>query len=200
VKDERSFSRWVTLPEVLIALSAILIGVCSLFVAIYETSLTRKAQHASVWPHVDVAPSFRGGEFSLGVINSGVGPARIEAAWVSHSGERKQDWTDALSAVTGQPPTVDGYASVINGRVLPAGEREVILAFAREGAETTALISAIREHVIEGTFDVSVCYCSVFDECWVASMQEVVERSRGISVSRDSRRVRSCDNVPVSGI
>jgi len=185
---------------VLVALSAIIIGVCSLFVAVYETSLTRRAQLASVWPHLDVAPSFGSGDFVLSVINSGVGPARIETASVTFSGERRQDWADVLSAVAGEPPGVDSYTSLINGRVLAANEREVILRLTGDGAETTTLISTIFDRVVEGTLDVAVCYCSVFDECWIATMQEVVERSRGVSVTRETLRVRDCRAVPTSGI
>jgi hypothetical protein len=199
MSDREPFSTWITRPEVLVALAAVLIGVCGLFVAVYETSLTRKGQRASVWPHVEVAPSFGGGGFTISVINSGVGPARIEAASVVHSGERRQDWEDVIVAVTGRELSQDAYTSLINGRVLPAGEREVIFRVAGDPLPTP-LVTALREQVSSGVLDVTVCYCSVFDECWVATMQEVVARSRGVAVSREERSVRECRSATVSGI
>ncbi len=53
--DQQPFSTWIMLPQTLIGLSAVLLSVCGLFIAIYEASLIRQAQRASVWPYVEVS-------------------------------------------------------------------------------------------------------------------------------------------------
>lgn len=180
-------------------MAAVLIGVCSLFVAIYDSALTRQGQRISVWPHVEIWPSISASGLSLMVINSGVGPARIEAAAVTASGERKRDWADALGAVIGEPYEQDLWFSLVNGRVLRPGEEYAILRTV-EGTQAPRVASAVRDQMRESVLDVHICYCSVYNECWVTTMQEVIGRLEGVTIAHDSRRVRSCARQLVSGI
>lgn len=53
-QGSRSFRSWVARPEVLVALAAVLLSLCGLFVAIYETTLIRQEQRASAWPSLMV--------------------------------------------------------------------------------------------------------------------------------------------------
>jgi len=54
IRDDESFTDWLLEPQTLIALSAVLLSVCGLFVSLYETSLMRQEQRASVWPRVSI--------------------------------------------------------------------------------------------------------------------------------------------------
>jgi hypothetical protein len=97
---EESFSDWISSPQMLVGLSAILLSLCGLFVSIYEASLMRQQQRASAWPHVEVGPSFSGRSVELVVRNTGVGPARIRAANVTHRDGVRSDWDTLLRSVT----------------------------------------------------------------------------------------------------
>lgn len=89
--DHQPFSKWITRPETLIGLSALLLSLCGLFIAIYEASLIRQSQRASVWPYVEVGGTINPDRISLRVQNTGVGPARIRAAAVTYKGETQAD-------------------------------------------------------------------------------------------------------------
>ena len=45
-------------PEMLVGLSAVLIGVCALGVSLYETSLMREEQRAAVMPILELGRSY----------------------------------------------------------------------------------------------------------------------------------------------
>ncbi len=46
-KDRASFSQWILRPQTMIALSALLLSLCGLFISIYEASLIREAQRGA---------------------------------------------------------------------------------------------------------------------------------------------------------
>ncbi len=126
-EDPASFSRWIARPQSLIALSAVLLSVCGVFIATYEATLVRRQQRASVWPHLEVAASMSRERVELWVKNVGIGPARVRTAAVSQGGETRKDWADLIRRAGVDPKEVGSYYSLINGRVLPLdSEREVI--------------------------------------------------------------------------
>ncbi len=51
----------------LVALSALLLSVCGLFISIYEASLIRRSQRASVWPYVEVTAGIHNRQIDLRV-------------------------------------------------------------------------------------------------------------------------------------
>lgn len=189
------FREWLSRPEVMIGLSAVVLSVCGLFVSIYETSLIRQEQRASVWPRVEVGSSFNDEGVRFHVRNTGVGPARVRAAAVIHGGDTLGDWTDMLRSVAGGGVELRGRTySLINGRVLPPDpQREVI--FEIEEDEVVApegLLDSLQRSVLDGSVDVTVCYCSVYDECWISALQGLQARMRGEWSSTGTARVESC--------
>lgn len=62
-------------PDMIAALSAVVIGVCALGVSLYQASimreqsrLMREQQRASVWPNVAVENSYTGDDFELRIV------------------------------------------------------------------------------------------------------------------------------------
>lgn len=201
--EERSFFKWITGPEMLVGLSAVLLSVCGLVVSIYETSLMREEQYASVWPYVEVGPSFAGEGIKIRVQNTGVGPARIRSAAVLYNGEVKKNWSDMIRSVVGEGKDVPVYQSLINGRVFPKGSDQETVFSLNEGRGDidTGMIEKLEGEIAEGRLDVVVCYCSVYDECWTASMQEVMRRFRGEELpERKPHGIEQCEEMKVSGI
>ena len=198
---EESFSQWLARPQTMIGLSAVLLSVCGLFVATYEATLLRQHQRASVWPHVEVTASLTAERVRLMVQNTGVGPARVRAAAVTVDGQRQDSWDDVIRTTLEEPGTVNAYHSLINGRVLPSGfpEETIFTLAVDDGGAASALVPALRREILEGSLDVELCYCSVYDECWTASMQDVIKRLRGVEALR-SRQTDSCLDMPVSAI
>ncbi len=195
------FWEWITRPQMLVGLSALLLSLCGLFISIYEASLIRQAQRASVWPYVQIAASLSPGRINLWVQNTGVGPARIQAASVTYKGETKANWSDLIRNVIGVDPDSTGfYRSMINGRVLPTNSpgESIFRVTEDNGPAARELVASLRREILEGTIDVTVCYCSVYDECWSSSLQDMLKRWRGVEAPSDSQVVDGCEAVKPS--
>jgi hypothetical protein len=85
--DNQSFGNWLSEPQTMIGISAIILSVCGLFVSFYEASIIREHQRASVWPNIEIGPSFTSGQLAFHVTNTGIGPAKVEAVNVSYKGD-----------------------------------------------------------------------------------------------------------------
>jgi hypothetical protein len=157
--------------EMLVGLSAVLIGVCALGISLYETKLMREQQRAAVLPIIELSRSHYINEIegdtskwrlSLQAENVGIGPARIAAFVVTVDGKEYTTWSDAMKALLRRDVYVRYGQSSINGRTIPAGRVVTMFNLADR---------ALAAEVV-GEFDrlnYEACFCSVFDECWKTS-------------------------------
>lgn len=97
---------------------------------------------------------------------------------VFHSDSVLESWADLLRSKGAEPSRVDAYQSMISGRVLP-GE-------------------SLARAIWLGSVDVSVCYCSVYDQCWVANLQDMIRRGRGETAPLENRETDRCGDRPRS--
>ena len=170
--------------EMTTALSAVVVGVVALFIAIDQSRIaSRQAEimeqtvQASVWPVVqfDVATDqdIRNAHATVSLSNSGVGPAIIKGVQISRDGvplpnidaflERRLDTTQGMRF---QLDTMRG-----TGRVLAAGET-VMLGDAHWELMVGQIPSGMRDNIYAyfdelSALDGAICYCSVLDDCWV---------------------------------
>ena len=198
---EKSFADWIRSPQVIVALSALLLSLCGLFVAVYEASLMRQSERASVWPYVQVSPSRSPERIAIWAQNTGVGPARIQKAALLHQDEILRSWSALVGELAPGDP-IDSYRSMLSGRVLPAeSERETIFMLQRsDDVNREQLVDDIWTAIVEGQLDVSVCYCSVYDECWVTSLQEGIRPEEDPDLQVVDNEVDDCDSAPKSAI
>jgi len=196
-KRREPFSKWIIQPQTLIALSALLLSLCGLFISLYEASLIRQAQRASTWPNIEVGFSLRDGNLNLWVRNTGVGPARIQAGAVIYEGKAQQNWRDLMNNVLGEKADSVGiYYSLINGSVLASNsERETIFSLI-EGTRGVdqEVIKLFHRALLDGAIDVTVCYGSVYDEYWTTNLQNMQAQVKG------TREMKNCNSAPYSGI
>lgn len=206
--DHKSpFSEWIRSPQTMIALSAVLLSVCGLFISIYETSLIREQQRASVWPNVEIAPSINPGDLKIFVQNTGVGPARIQTASVIYKDDVKADWGEVVRAIKyDKVDNMSSYQSLINGRVLPFNSNQELIFRIQSPSDKpeSDLAGKLSKAILNEELDVRLCYCSVYDECWTASMLDVTKRAQGKAVlTREERKVERClgiEGIEESGI
>jgi len=188
--------------EMTTALSAVVVGVAALFIAIDQSRIaSRQAEimeqtvQASVWPVVqfDVATGqdIRTARATLSLRNSGVGPALIKGIQISKDGApvaNVEAYLERRVEVTqGMRFTLD--ASRVTGRVLSASET-VLLGEADWDLVVGQIPSGMRDEInayfddlraIEG----AICYCSVLNDCWV---------NRSIDYA-NPEPVKSCDGL-----
>jgi len=158
-------------PEMLVGVSAVLIGVCALGVSLYETSLMREEQRAAVIPLLELSRSYnfgqgdsddRGIRLYLQAENVGIGPARVLDFRVTVDGAPKQSWQAAMQALLGRDASISYEQSTINGRTIPP-ERSVTMFDLNDTDLVPEIIAEFDR------FDFEACFCSVFDECWTSS-------------------------------
>ena len=174
-------------PDMIAALSAVVIGVCALGVSLYQASVMRSQQAimeaqqaASVWPYVEIGRSINDSGFQLLVFNQGVGPARLGAVRVRVGGETVGNWREALTRLDyedREAPTFD--FRLLHNRVLPPQERIEALTIEPDDGARSAFWAF--EHV-----EIDVCYCSVFDRCWQAAL----------GLKDPPRPVDDCSGIP----
>ena len=187
-----------TIPAVV----GIFIATVALFAALNESDAVRKQQQAAVWPHVQVDRSNISTDTNIGVkitvSNRGIGPARIRSAEVTLDGDPFTSWNGVFEQLS---PGAEGFFprsdSHVGTSVLVPGSDVTVIDLdtvvfnqfdldsmddiaTRE--ETEQAILAFRDALTADRFEMTLCYCSVFDDCWQVS-----------NVQRDPAPVKVCE-------
>lgn len=172
--------------ESVLAIGAIIIAAVSLWVA-YSIEQTNQqlvaAQHQLVtenaWPFVEQSSNNEHGSWTTRtqrvdlytVTNAGVGPAKLESAELSWHGKGYSSWPALAHACCGytlKHPAVQMGTNPLAGRVLRPGQSVVTLLYPRTPADSATwreLTAKIRSARFK------LCYCSVFDQCWLTSRE-----------------------------
>ena len=164
-------TKWL---DVVLALSAMIVSVVSLFVAIHHGDTMEKMVQADTWPYVDFARSTATADNKPAAVlmlsNNGVGPARIETFEVRYKGQPITDKGAFIKAASGDE-TLAEYAvtSTATDRVISAGTKIDFLTILPPDTSTPAFTQYRRS-----LYDVSatVCYCSALDQCWVRDSEK----------------------------
>jgi hypothetical protein len=170
--------------DLMVALAALVTSVVSIWLAISQGDDMARLVQAQSWPFVgfssgntgtDALTGARKRSLSFSVENLGVGPAKIRSFEISIDGRPVTDHTALISAAHGAAvaePLRDDLpilSTAVNGRVLRPGETITFLRWDHDptvDAPWTAL-----DRARFGRLGLRVCYCSVFDECWIGTLQ-----------------------------
>ncbi len=165
--------KWV---DMVVAFSALFISLVSLGVAILHgrtmenmAAANARLVSANSWPFLYYGAGITGSKgaakASLHVVNTGVGPAKIESAELIWRGVPYRTNLDFLEACCGLAPAAAHFDSdLVPNLVLPAGGRIDFLGFAQ--SENPAVFAALQRAMLSHDLQLLVCYCSIFDECW----------------------------------
>lgn len=156
---------------------AVLIAVLAVVVSFYQARIAENQAHASVWPYLSIGYNMYDGSdgpgFTWTVDNNGLGPAVLQSVVVKVDGAPRKTWRDVITAL-GIQPDIMRTTSSLHGRVLPPNiNRETtVQAIHIPTLADARLFNKARDRV---TMD--ICYCSVYDECWIARFEDArVER------------------------
>ncbi|QBY04532.1 hypothetical protein E2K93_09080 [Thalassotalea sp. HSM 43] len=165
-------SSWYQKPEMIIALSALMISLITAVVAIYSAYIDRSYARASMWPRVEIFRSYGGNNFSYGVTNSGNGPALINYAVVKHNGEIIKHWHDIsdFSHFT---------QSHFGNKIL--SPQQIINPVKYNGDNAKLFLKA------DKTVEIELCYCSIYDECWLTSRINQPQEVANCSIEESHR-------------
>lgn len=168
--------------EMLVAICALVASAMAVFMAWDQSRVMRAQQHGAVFPvlQVDgfVSTTPETAQMGVRVSNSGVGPALIEDVKLFR-GDEELSGFDAYRARL--PDGADISWTGLAGRALAPGEEiePLRIAWERDAIPAAILNDTAKEW---GSLSVVICYCSVFDRCWL---------TRGVGTSR-ADRVEAC--------
>ena len=161
MNTSKSFS-----ADKLFGIAAFIIGIGTFGVYIYEASLMRTQQYASVLPYLELGSSNPGnGDYKLILANNGLGPAFVREIRVRYKAKTYEgDHAHFHYTVIQPKDTVFniGYTNVQPGRLIPAGQMiELIIVQGNpaSGAKASSLYGS-QEARLE------IVYASVYDEKW----------------------------------
>jgi len=164
----------------ILSASASLVAIAALATALYQAKVARDQAKAAVWPYLLVGNAGDEG-YSRIAQNVGLGPAIIGAFEVQVNGHPVRTWREAADSMhirlTGR-----SYASTTfrAGVVVPIGGR-MDLVNLRDSAD----IRAFRAGLNANRLVTSVCYCSLYDDCWET---EGMGRPRPVKACREDAK------------
>lgn len=182
------------LVDIVLALSALVLSVVSMFIAIQNHHAMKQLVMANSWPYLqhDSSNVSKNGEavVLLGVANAGVGPALIEKFTVSYRGAPLKSTTDLLRQCcakdAGDLQTLQAHQITggMNGRAVAARDSAYFLQMQKPDQEPLLHLWKALDHARR---DVStgVCYRSVLGDRWITTSGDF-----------RPRQVDSCDDLP----
>jgi len=178
--------RWL---DAVLAVSAVIISLISLFLAIQHGRVMERMVEASTWPYVLVGYSNFNADgtphITLWVVNKGVGPARLDSLEVFYQDTAQTGPQALLKSILRPPDPAHHFrvqtSDVVNS-VLSAREwvNFVDLDAKSYDPGDYSRISGATQHL-----EFRACYCSVFEECSVLdtrkSPRPVAVKACGVS-------------------
>ncbi len=179
-RSERLFLR-ISIWQTVLSVAAVFTGAVALYAALTDSEAVRRQTAASVWPYVQLAVNDHASDedaaFELFMSNTGVGPAQLRTMRVTIGGAPRTSWEEAIRAVNNgeMRPFAQDF---ITNRVISPGETVRVFS-----TQDPVVVRALQASVADPANAIEFCYCSIFDECWVAD-------SRTPGASREP--VRAC--------
>ena len=156
---------WLS-PEMVIGLCALVVSLVAVIVGVYSAYTDRTYARASVWPRVELnfhlSTNEQSSEFGVKMSNSGIGPAIIKTVLMEVGGKYLKTWKDVLAFIGEFPQDIHLSTSNMANIVLPAEQTTTTFHIkASDKSMSNKVMDTLR------TVNISVCYCSVYDECWL---------------------------------
>lgn len=152
------------------------IALCSLGLSIYEARMSRRHDRLSVRPRLSVSFDFNDKGTGWTLINDGLGPARIRGLKIVVNGtqQRPTEYFPEILAILNLPlPPENGltFANIDAGENIPSGSggpyiKPWLIVTPSKAADA---LRAVWRHV-----DFEICYCSIYDECWLLRDKKTV--------------------------
>lgn len=165
----------------IVSISAIVVALGTLIMIIYQSSLMRESQHASVLPYLHIGLSLNENGAHVFLQNRGVGPAVIESITVQTDNETADgDPLDYLAAhetaVTGE--MIVSVDRLMPGIMLPAAHHMNMLSVKKHNLnqlQSTFLVNGMSQNELKPEAAIiHIVYSSVYGERWRASSNRIV--------------------------
>lgn len=179
---EKLFVR-LTLWQTVLAVAGVIIAIVALYAALTESEAVRHQTAAAVWPFVqfsiDDYDSEDSASFKMSFTNAGVGPARMRDLRLIINGEPTRNWEHAVKQLGGST-TAHVSRSFLNNRVLSPDETIDLLS-----TNDADLARRFQAAIANPDNSITYCYCSIFDECWLADSRQDIQNPELVEACPD---------------
>ncbi|MFK7915993.1 MAG: hypothetical protein AB8B93_18920 [Pseudomonadales bacterium] len=183
VRAERHIIR-LTFWQTILSVVGVVIAILALYAALTESAAVRQQTAAAVWPFVQLMmedhDTGEAAGFSFALTNVGVGPARMKGLRLSIDGSVTRNWSELVASVGGDEAAALNR-NFISDRVLRPEETVVVLS-TTDGDLARKLAGAMNTK--QGSV-LTFCYCSIFDECWLADSRKDLQAPRLVDTCPD---------------
>jgi len=164
--------------ELLVGIAAVLLSLCALVVSVVQTRIAEAQKGAAVWPHLQVEDSHLDADFTLAVLNNGVGPAVVDSVSLHYGDQTYAQGRDLYDAEVRRFGAADSsvavgtfFSSLNVGDVVQAGESAGLVSTLRGRAVADRLSEVVRD----SSFHLRVRYRDVYGTCWQLDNADVTE-------------------------
>jgi hypothetical protein len=157
-----------SLADKILAVLAVFLSCVSVFIAVSHGRTMERLVAANSWPNLSYETGNQDDsgtrhDITLGLRNTGVGPARIDTFEVFYKAQPVHDAAALLKLCCNeQHPNLS--TSTVIGEVLPARDTINFVTLPQTPADAPVWDAFNKERF---AVRVRACYCSVFDECYV---------------------------------
>lgn len=181
--------KWLDLT---LALSAMAVSVISLIVAIIHGRVMERMADANArlvaansWPFIayttsNVQPAGDPQTVTMSLVNDGIGPAKIETFELKWRNVAYSDANKFLIACCGYRPGEGLSVGIVSGQVVRAGENIDFITLPQNSA-SQATWQALNRIRSSKDLKLTICYCSVFDECWISDVARYSLKPRPVA-------------------
>ena len=178
----------------IVSLSAMAVGVGSLFIILYQTQLMRESQHASALPYLMLAVNSNPNGVNITLSNAGIGPALIDDIRVRYQGrENVGDVHDFYISLHPKSDSVLSINKILPGRLIPAGVSIDVLGM--DGTKTSERRQSFLVELLH-LFEIAEVARSWYANVGAAGKEKAVIEITYSSVYGDRWRLRSDRFVP----
>jgi hypothetical protein len=174
--------RWIDLS---VAGCALLVSFCSLGLAVHHGKTMERLVEANSRPFLQIIdsnaePTEEGAYrevLSFQMRNAGAGSARVEWFRIDLDGKPVEDWYAFMRLMQSEVSAASGtdIAATDRGQLMTSDVPQYLQADGRipsfhwpRTAENTLLWNYVNGVRMTDRLHMQACYCSIFDECWVA--------------------------------
>lgn len=172
--------KWFTKPEMLVAISALITSLVAVIVAMYSAYIDRAYAKASVWPSVLITRSIQSNRYEYIVVNQGNGPAIVNYVTMKVNGQPVSSWQDVLHILAPESEASFQQSHIGAGVIRPG---QHVSAFVVTEPD---LVSVLQD----ASFEVSLCYCSIYEDCWITSGIEAPQAVNACVLSDKNRFIQ----------
>lgn len=150
-------------------LTAIIVSFCALAVSIYESVIMSNQQYAAVWPYLEPSVEYDNKGFKFKIKNKGTGPAIIKDIELVLDGNELSPSVEFIEKLLDEKRFHSLSISSVRNSVLAIGEEITVMsAILPDSLQIKSIDFSQRASV-------SMCFCSIFKDCWLYTDGEVEE-------------------------